>query len=97
VELGTTGPEQAGQRHFRFAGVKLPDGAWRYFVGNEHWQYVRSHIATARPARSMAVVNGFRGRPLILTPRADGAPGTQINFLRLPPKGVGVLDVRYED
>ncbi len=83
------------RKFFHFEGVQLPSGKWRYFVTNENWQYILGDLQTDVPARSMEIMNEFRGRPMRFEERQDGLPGTRC-FIRIPPKGVGVLDMEFE-
>lgn len=78
--------------YFRLTALKLADGTSRYLVGNVLHRYILGAFLTTCEVESMSIANGFRGRPLYWEPRRDGKYGIHCE-LRIPPHGIGVVDV----
>ncbi len=78
--------------YFRLSGIERPDGSFRYFVYNTLHRYILGAFITDCDVKSMTIANHFRGRPLFWEPRRDGEFGIHCE-LRIPPHGVGVVDV----
>ena len=82
---------------FRIRGLLLEDGAtWRYFAQNDNFRYINCDLAARRAVASAVPVNKFRGRPIEPAPRGGGEAGSRFS-LRIPPKGIGVFDIRFEE
>ena len=87
--------ESPDSRYFQIKGIQLPNKTWRYFIGNESWRYSMSDLLINRQICAIEVVNDFRRRPMKLEPRGDNQSGARC-FIRVPPKGMGVIDVSFE-
>jgi hypothetical protein len=89
--------------HGEWAGVQSfhkTDGGIRSFIWNEAFQYVDTRLQADRVLTSVKAVSKFRGRPIVpfdgddvdYTHRPTGSGRRFI--VRIPPKGVGVVDLK---
>ena len=88
--------ETPDQKFFHFNGLCVSNLVWRYLVTNENWRYILGDLTSDLPLKDIRIVNDFRGRPMRLEERTDGLPGVR-SFVRIPPKGIGVLDIEFSE
>ncbi|MBO7741520.1 MAG: hypothetical protein J6S21_03110 [Victivallales bacterium] len=81
-------------RDFHFNELVLENGKHRVLVCNSNWLYIGNTLVSSRKIASVEVVNEFQGRPITVYPRTDGQEGS-LFFLRVPPKGVAIIDVTF--
>lgn len=88
--------------HGEWAGVQSfhkADGGIRSFIWNESFQYVDTRLQADRELTGVKAVSKFRGRPIVPFDGDDVAykekpTGRGRRFIvRIPPKGVGVVDL----
>jgi len=89
--------EWVGVQSFR-----IGDQIQRCFIWNEEWQYVDTRLKADRSIREVRAVSKFRGRRITVFDNEEEtwtAPSTGGHrfIVRIPPKGVGVVDLVLED
>ena len=82
--------------YYRFSSYRLENGKYRILVENTYWKYIYGALTTKRVLKSIIPVNDFRGRPFWIEKRPDGEAGSLI-YLRVPPLGIAVVEVEFED
>lgn len=82
-------------KYFQISSLKLQNGVWRYFICNDNFQYIIGNILVKNEVEYVEIANKFRGRPIKLSPSEEPNYLYQTQ-VRIPPKGVGVLDIKFK-
>ena len=82
-------PDHSDIPFYQVKSYRLVSGVRRCLVGNNHWQYILSEMQTTFPVKEARIGNGFQLRPLHLVTEGKNTRFT----LRIPPKGIGVIDL----